>query len=1681
MTKASPLINKYFKQINKSVEKAYEIAGKARQKGLDPEKEVPIPIARNMAERVVGLISVVCPKLIGSKVTDRIIELEKEFGLLDWRVGFKIAEEVAKEQFFKFDDKIEALEIGIRVGFAYLTLGIVSAPLEGFIGLKIKKRKDGKEYFALQYAGPIRAAGGTAASTSVILCDYVRVKCGYAPWDPDEKEVNRYITDVSDYHDRVTNLQYRPSDEELKFLVSHLPVEVDGDPTEKFEVSNYKDLPRIETNLIRGGVALVLAEGLAQKAPKLWKRLSKWGKDFDLEWEWMGDFLKLKTEIHARHGVKKEEKKEEKKTVKANNTFVMDCVAGRPIITHPIATGGYRLRYGRSRMTGFSTSANHPATMQVLDKFVAVGTQLKTERPGKGTTVTVCDSIDGPIVRLKDGSVIQLNSEDEAKQVQKEISEILFLGDILINYGDFSENGHSLVPAGYCPEWWAREVERVTDEYKEFTDNPIENIPIFSQAFEIAKKTKTPLHANYTYFWKLVKGEDVEKLLFWLQQGKVKIENDEVVKIVVPLYEENHKVAKKVLEFIGMPHQVVNNEQVVIVKDQAKVLALCLGFTCKDDLNDVVLPNTENKDGLEIINQICPIKQRDKAGTFIGARMGRPEKAKMRQLTGSPQVMFPVGEEGDRLRSFQAALKIGKITGDFPLYYCNKCENETIYPSCEKCSQECVKHYYCRECGDLGENEKCKCGKAVQFKRREIDINYYFNKSKEIIGEKLHPDLIKGVRGTSNKDHVIEHLAKGILRAKHNIYVNKDGTTRYDGTELPCTGFKPKEIHTSVEKLKQLGYTYDIYGNELVNDNQVLEMKPQDVILPGFDSLDESAPKVLTKVATFIDELLKKFYKLKPYYNVKTPEDLAGHLVIGLAPHISAGIVGRIIGYSETQGLITHPMYHAAMRRDCVHPKTRFVYCKEEETIVEEIGSYVENLIEKGAKTKVVDQSGTKQVAIKEKLYAYGVDPKTKKQVKRRIKYFIKGPKPKNWIKVTTATNREILMTPTHDFMYVDNNEFEFKKANKIEVGDKVPILNKFETDQRENDYFDLIKLFVETVPDKNLENIFIINEEFFSKLIKTNLTKVKKCIKSKYYKEKIYEWKKAVSLSDLKRLVLNKVIKINEIPESKLRIKFSKKVHSSKLIMDNNLLNLLGYYSAEGCCRKNSSVSQISYRILDKKIQDHIVYLINEVFGIKPDLSENNSKITICDQLVYLLFKYGFNLGCSAYEKKVPNFIYSLPDDLVSSYISSFIDGGGSIIGKINRVIMYSVSREFLDGISLLLSKIGIFSRFQTTKSRLFGKSVLKKYEKLGKGPVEHVLHHLVINGPDIKVIKEFLKLNSVKANKLEKLKEFAVSKTYFNKKQFLLEKQGDLIIDAVKKVELIESDEHSYCFEIEWKDKKERNVLWGEQIINTRCDGDEAAVLLLMDALLNFSRQYLPERRGAKTMDAPLVLTTILNPAEVDDQVHGIDVEWKYPLEFYKAALEMKNPWEVRFGPDNKKIEQLSDRLGTELQYENFGFTHKVTNFNKGVLCSAYKILPSMAEKLDGQMGIAKKVRAVDMDEVAKLVIQKHFLRDIKGNFKKFSMQRFRCVTCNTKYRRPPLSSKCTAWDGKKVCGGKILFTITEGSVVKYLGPSLTLAEKYEFSPYLKQTLNMIRDNVDALFGKEKDKQVGLGDFMK
>ncbi len=250
--------------------------------------------------------------------------------------------------------------------------------------------------------------------------------------------------------------------------------------------------------------------------------------------------------------------------------------------------------------------------------------------------------------------------------------------------------------------------------------------------------------------------------------------------------------------------------------------------------------------------------------------------------------------------------------------------------------------------------------------------------------------------------------------------------------------------------------------------------------------------------------------------------------------------------------------------------------------------------------------------------------------------------------------------------------------------------------------------------------------------------------------------------------------------------------------------------------------------------------------------------------------------------------------------------------------------------------------------------------------------------------------------------------------------------------------------------------------------CDGDEDCVMLLMDGLLNFSRRYLPDKRGGK-MDAPLVLTTFINPLEIDSEAHNMDVDARYPLEFYEATQRLVSPKELQ-----GVVHTVKDYLGTPHQYTGFSFTHPTSNIALGPKNSAYKVLGTMAEKMEAQLELAKKLRCVDERDVAERIIKSHFLPDLIGNLREFSRQGVRCVKCNAKFRRPPLSGVCTK------CGGGLTLMVHEGSVKKYLEMSLKVAEQFNVSSYTRQRLRLIAEDIADMFDNERTKQVDLSEFM-
>ncbi|MGZ7043334.1 MAG: DNA polymerase II large subunit, partial [Methanobacterium sp.] len=1064
---------------------------------LEPE----VPLAKDLAERVEGLVG---PK----GVAKRIKELEEEYSREE--AAFKIAREIVTTPDVEGEeDSIEFREVksdqALRTALAILTEGVVAAPLEGIAKVKIKQNFDKTWYIAVYFAGPIRSAGGTAAALAVLIADYIRLSINLDVYKPTEREVERYVEEVELYESEVTNLQYSPSPDEVRLAVKNIPVEVTGEPTDKVEVS-HRDLERVETNNIRGGALLALAEGIIQKAPKVKKYASKLEID---GWKWLEKYSK---------GSNNSNNDEEDRT-KVEDKYMKDIIGGRPVLSYPQAKGGFRLRYGRSRNSGLAAMGISPITMEIVE-FLAVGTQMKIERPGKGTCVVPVDSIEGPIVKLRNGSVISVESIEQARKIRKDVVEILFLGDILVAFGEFLRNNQFLLPSAWCEEWWEKEIENC-DKYDEDTAIFDLNQDLSArEAFEASKKYGVSLHPHYTYFYHDVSIEDLNYLREWIYKyyDNSNADDDIILDIAPP---------KRILEILGVPH-IVEKNKVRIDSDNAYAL-----------INTLVKPLNDSKSHvtLKALNEISPVQIMAKAPTYIGARVGRPEKTKERKMKPAPHALFPIGNYGGSRRNIVDAAKKGNIQVDISRCKCTECGVASFQAKCPICG-----------------------GRALPTGagKKKINLDSLLKKSFQNVGiRKL--DEIKGVIGMISQEKFPEPLEKGILRAQNDVFTFKDATIRHDSTDLPITHFIPREIGVSPSKLVEMGYTQDIHGKEIENDSQMVEIKVQDIVI------SENCAEYLIRVSKFIDDMLESFYHEDRFYNVKRKEDLVGHLIVGLAPHTSAGVLGRVVGFTKAAACYAHPYFHSAKRRNC----------------------------------------------------------------------------------------------------------------------------------------------------------------------------------------------------------------------------------------------------------------------------------------------------------------------------------------------------------------------------------------------------------------------------------------------------------------------------------------------------------------------DSDEDSVMLLLDALINFSKVYLPSSRGGR-MDAPLVLSSRIDPEEIDDESHNIDTMATLPLEFYHKTLEFAKPSDILH-----IIENVKKRLGKPEQYEGLLFSHYTSSVHSGPSMCLYKKLPTMKDKVEGQVKLAEKLRAVDQRGVVEGVLQSHFLPDMVGNSRAFSRQKVRCTKCNKKYRRIPLSGECT-------CGGNLVLSISKGSVIKYLGISKELAEKYPINSYLIQRIELIESSINSLFESDKSKQSSLDVFL-
>ncbi len=544
----------YFFTLQKRLDEAYELAAKARKQGYDPELYVEIPQAEDVAARVEKLVG---PPGVAEKIRPLLRDMSRE------EAALRISMEVAKENRSQGVEK--ALDQAVRTGLALLTEGVLVAPLEGISQIEIMINPDGSKGPAVHFAGPIRSAGGTGQAMTLLIADAVRQELGLDRFQATRDEVERYKEELALYV-KDTSLQITPSNAEIDALISNCPICITGDGSGKSEVSGYRDLDRMGTNTVRVGACLVIAEGLYLKAAKLKKHIKK----LDLKgWDFLDEFSPHATK---KKDDEKDDKKDDTVEIKPSAKYMKDIIGGRPVFSHPSRKGGFNLHYGRARNTGLAAAVVHPATMALVDDFLAIGTQMKIERPGKAGAVAACDSISPPIALLRNGDLIELPTIAEVKKYRPNIEKIVDLGDILLPFGEFAENNHLLIPGKYTVEWWQLELEKVVGGPKAARELGIDlENPGVREAFSLSERYKIPLHPAYNLLWHDVTIEQIDRLKdFIMNEGEFEMEQEE---LVIPLDME----IKQILVLLCCLHRK-REGRLIIHQRYSYALVRCLGL-----------------------------------------------------------------------------------------------------------------------------------------------------------------------------------------------------------------------------------------------------------------------------------------------------------------------------------------------------------------------------------------------------------------------------------------------------------------------------------------------------------------------------------------------------------------------------------------------------------------------------------------------------------------------------------------------------------------------------------------------------------------------------------------------------------------------------------------------------------------------------------------------------------------------------------------------------------------------------------------------------------------------------------------------------------------------------------------------------------------------------------------------
>jgi len=249
------------------------------------------------------------------------------------------------------------------------------------------------------------------------------------------------------------------------------------------------------------------------------------------------------------------------------------------------------------------------------------------------------------------------------------------------------------------------------------------------------------------------------------------------------------------------------------------------------------------------------------------------------------------------------------------------------------------------------------------------------------------------------------------------------------------------------------------------------------------------------------------------------------------------------------------------------------------------------------------------------------------------------------------------------------------------------------------------------------------------------------------------------------------------EILDGRVYTKCAKR--NSQSLQDRFELNrnngfFIGLYLAEGnTCKDYVGIANNDFEIQEKVRQWFDDNGIKHKTQIKKPNEERPGLSTSVRGYSTLLVQFLERfLGKYSQGKYVPNEAYLAPDEFVQGLIDGYISGDGCVTDY--HVVVTSVSKSLIHGISQLLARYGIFSKISTTQ---------QKSNNIGSKYIQRRYNLSIQSKYVYKFGKSFTLTHKGKQDKLNKL----LARSTLDNMSFLYEEHNNVILDKIVSINKI------------------------------------------------------------------------------------------------------------------------------------------------------------------------------------------------------------------------------------------------------------------------------------------------------